>query len=110
MTGPELTRLGELLGFAPVPGTLNVRLPAPVERDSRWRYLAAEQIGQGWKAATGQDGYFFVPILVEGRYRGVAFQADEPGYPADQVELVCETHLRRALGLADGDAITFETD
>jgi CTP-dependent riboflavin kinase len=48
-----------------------------------------------------------VPVLVAGRYRGVAFQADEPGYPADLVELLCEVHLRDTLGLHDGDPIGF---
>jgi CTP-dependent riboflavin kinase len=51
-----------------------------------------------------------VPVLVAGRHRGVAFQADEPdgpGYRSDRVELICETHLRRELGLEDGDPITF---
>ena len=45
-----------------------------------------------------------------GRYRAIAFQADEPaepGYPPEQVELICEAHLRRELGLTDGDAISF---
>lgn len=110
MTGIEGARLGELLGFPVVPGTLNVRLPAPVERDSRWRYVSAEEIGPEWGEATGQAGYFLVPIRVEGRYRGVAFQADESGYPVDQVELICETHLRQTLGLADGDTVGFEID
>ncbi len=48
-----------------------------------------------------------MPVLVAGRYRGVAFQADEPGYPADQVELLWEVHLRDSLGLSDGDSIDF---
>jgi CTP-dependent riboflavin kinase len=113
MTGSDLDRLGELLGFAVVPGTLNVRLPGPVKRDSSWRYIAAQEIGPGWEEATGQTGYHLLPILVAGRHRGVAFQADEPGgpgYPVDQVELICEAHLRRELGLADGDTITFAID
>jgi CTP-dependent riboflavin kinase len=113
MTGSDLDRLGELLGFAVVPGTLNVRLPGPVKRDSSWRYIAAQEIGPGWEEATGQTGYHLLPILVAGRHRGVAFQADEPGgpgYPVDQVELICEAHLRRELGLADGDTITFSID
>jgi CTP-dependent riboflavin kinase len=113
MSGADLERLSELLGFPAVPGTLNVRLPAPVVRDAGWRYLPAGEIGPRWEEATGHTGYHLVPVLVEGCYRGVAFQADEPGgpgYPADQVELICETHLRRELGLEDGDPITFSID
>ena len=107
MVRADLDRVRELLGFAAVPGTLNVRLPEPIERDESWRHLRAEEIGPDWEATTGQAGYFLVPILIEDRCRGVAFQADEPGYPADQVELISEVKLREALGLHDGDPITF---
>ncbi len=61
-----------------------------------------------WHERTGQTGYHAVDVLVAGRYRALAFQADEPegqGYPPDQIELLSDTHLRRALGLADGDLI-----
>jgi CTP-dependent riboflavin kinase len=57
---------------------------------------------------TGQVGYFLAPVMIAGRYRGFAFQADErgePGYPADQVELFSEVHLRRVLDLSDGDPV-----
>ena len=33
------------------------------------------------------------------------FQADEPGYPTDQIELIGEVHFRSTLGLRDGDPI-----
>ncbi len=110
MAGPELARLSELLGFDAVPGTLNVRFDAPVVRDGSWRFLASPEIAPGWQQATGQTGYHYLPVVVAGRYRAIAFQADEPGepgYPAEQVELICEAHLRRELGLTDGDAISF---
>jgi len=103
-----LERLQELSGFPLVPGTLNVRLPAPVERGPSWRYVTAGEIAPDWEARTGQSGYFLADVKVADRYRGVAFQAVEPGehgYPPDQVELFCETHLRTALGLADGDPV-----
>ena len=103
-----MERLVELAGFPVVPGTLNVRLPHPLERGPRWRYVAAAEITPDWEARTGQAGYFLAPVLVAGRYRGLAFQAVErggPGYPLDQIELFCEAHLRRELGLGDGDRI-----
>ena len=46
--------------------------------------------------------------MISGRYRGLAFQADEPGepgYPSDQIELLSGVHLRVALGLNDGDRV-----
>ncbi len=97
-----------IAGFDLVPGTLNVRLPRPLERDAGWRYMTAAEIAPEWETWTGQSGYYLADVLVEGRYRGLAFQADEPngpGYPADQIELFSEVHLRGALGLGDGDPI-----
>jgi uncharacterized cupin superfamily protein len=109
MADREITeRLQALAGFPVVPGTLNLRLPRPLERDSSWRYVAAADIRPDWEARTGQAGYYLASVTIAGRYRGLAFQADEPeepGYPADQIELFSEVHLRRALGLADGDQV-----
>jgi CTP-dependent riboflavin kinase len=103
-----MEKLEELIGFPVVPGTLNVRLPRPLERGRSWCYLPADEITSDWKARTGQSGYFLAPVTVAGRYRGLAFQAVEPGergYPPDQIELFCEAHLRAELGLDDGDLI-----
>jgi CTP-dependent riboflavin kinase len=103
-----MEKLDELAGFPVVPGTLNVRLPRPLERGSSWRYLAAAEIAPDWEKRTGQSGYFLAPVTVAGSYRGLAFQAVEPGergYPPDQIELFCEVHLRGELDLSDGDPI-----
>jgi len=99
--------LRELAGFSLVPGTLNVRLPEPLDRDG-WRYVAADEVAPDWEARTGQSGYFLAPVTIAGRFRGLAFQAVEPvglGYPPDQIELFAEVHLRSALGLSDGDRL-----
>ena len=107
-----LERLAELVGFAVVPGTLNVRLARPLERGTEWKYLPAADVGPDWEARTGQAGYFHVPVVIAGRYRGLAFQADEPGepgYPRDQIELFSEVRLRDALGLEDGDHLAVTT-
>lgn len=103
-----MKRLQDLAGFPVVPGTLNVRLPRALERDSSWRYVPAVDISRDWEARSGQAGYFITPVMISGRYRGLAIQADErgePGYPSDQVELLSEVHLRVALGLKDGDRV-----
>jgi CTP-dependent riboflavin kinase len=95
-----------------VPGTLNVRLPSPFDPHLATAYVASSEIDPGWEAATGQAGYRMVRVLVAGRYRGVAFQADEadeadePGYPEDQLEIICEVHIHSELALADGDSLT----
>jgi CTP-dependent riboflavin kinase len=103
-----IEKLQALSGFPVVAGTLNVRLPAPLERGPSWRYMPAVEIAPNWEARTGQAGYFLAPVTVAGRYRGLAFQAVEPGerrYPPDQIELFCEAHLRAELDLVDGDLI-----
>ena len=103
-----MEKLQELSGFAVVPGTLNVRLPRPLERGPSWHYMPAAEITSDWEARTGQAGYFLARVKVGGRYRGLAFQAFEPGergYPLDLIELFCEAHLRAELGLDDGDLI-----
>jgi CTP-dependent riboflavin kinase len=102
-----IDRIQRLVGFPVVPGTLNVRLSEPIERSSDWRYIGADEIGPEWEGETGQAGYFVAPALVADRYRCAAFQADEPGYPADLIELIGEVHMRSTLGLSDGDPITF---
>jgi CTP-dependent riboflavin kinase len=103
-----MAKLEQLAGFPIVPGTLNVRLPQSVERGPSWHYVPAVEITPDWEARTGQAGYFLARVTVAGRYRGLAFQAVEPGahgYPPDQIELFCEAHLRGELGLRDGDPI-----
>ena len=108
MTGSAMIERLETFGGCPiVPGTLNVRLPGPLPRGPGWRYLPAAEIGPEWSQETGQAGYFVVRVLIADRYRGLAFQADEPGYPPDQVELVAGVNLRNVLGLGDGDAVSF---
>jgi CTP-dependent riboflavin kinase len=103
-----MEKLQELSGFPVVPGTLNVRLPGPLKRGPSWRYMPAGEITADWEERTGQAGYFLASVTIAGRYRGLAFQAVEPGgrgYPPDQIELFCEAHLRAELGLDDGDLI-----
>lgn len=105
MTDSLLERLQALAGCVIVPGTLNLRLPDAPERGAHWRYVAAAEIAAEWESLTGQAGYHLAAVTIAGRYRGLAFQADEPagGYPADLVELFSEVHLRTALDLADDD-------
>ena len=103
-------RFEEIAGFQLVPGTLNVRLPGPLVRGERWRFLPSAEVAPDWAERSGQSAYFLADVVVEGTHRALAFQAvepEDPGYPPDQVELLSETHLRSALGLADGDPIAF---
>jgi hypothetical protein len=74
-----MERLRELASFETVPGTLNVRLPRPVDRGSSWRYVGAAEISPDCEARSGAGGLF--PSFRR-RCRAasrLAFQADEPG-------------------------------
>ena len=108
-----MEKVEELSGFPLVPGTLNVRLPTPLERGPSWRCVPAEDLAPRWEARTGQTGYFLAPVTVARRYRGLAFQAVElggRGYPPDQIELFCEVRLRAALRLEHSDPIAIRLD
>ena len=106
MADPDVMELLErTMAFRPVPGTLNVVLDHPFVRAPDTEYVQAGLLSPDWEAATGQAGYWLTPMLAGGRYDAVAVQADEPHYPAEQLELLCGVRLRDALGLADGDAV-----
>ena len=57
-----------------MPGTLNVRLPRPLERGSSWRYMRAAEISPDWEAQSGQAGYFLVAVTIADRYRASPFK------------------------------------
>ncbi len=106
MADPEVISLLErTIGFRPVPGTLNVMLDQPFARGEESDYLPATRLRGDWEAETGQAGYWLTPMLVDGRFNAMAVQADEPHYPAEQLEIVCGVRLRDALELADGDPL-----
>ena len=93
------------VGFRPVPGTLNVILAQPFDRTLSTGYVSAAELSPTWHEDVGQAGYWLTPVVVGGKYQAVAIQADEPGYPPEQIEVVCGVRLRDALGLVDGDSI-----
>ena len=106
MADPEIMAgLERTMGFRPVPGTLNIVLDQAFSRAPETEYIPAAQLRADWESTTGQAGYWLTPVLVGGRYDAVAVQADEPQYPAEQLEILCGVRLRDALGLADGDPI-----
>jgi CTP-dependent riboflavin kinase len=92
--------------FVPVPGTLNVRLPRAFD-SSRFTGRVTS-----WELGGIAEDHPHVPVLIEGTIPGFVIQTLNPGgdFPAEVVELVADRHLRTALGLRDGDRITFEID
>ncbi|HEY8179474.1 MAG TPA: DUF120 domain-containing protein [Candidatus Limnocylindria bacterium] len=93
------------MGFRPAPGTLNVMLDHPFDRAPDTEYIRASLLNPDWQADTGQAGYWLTPMVAGGIYDAIAVQADEPHYPAEQLEILCGVRLRDAFRLADGDPI-----
>jgi hypothetical protein len=85
-----LGRIQTAVGLEIVRGTPNVRHPDPLNRRLLSSYRPGGEIDPAWEADTGQEGYFWSPALIAGRYRGVVAQADEPDYPLTLIEVLCE--------------------
>lgn len=54
-----------------------------------------------------RKGVRYGQVIIEGRFRGIIFQGDEPEYSLDQAEIMSDHRLRESLGLEDGDMIDF---
>jgi CTP-dependent riboflavin kinase len=109
MANPAVLHAAQrLTGLTLVPGTLNVRLPQRFD-GLLPRYLTEHELGGNvWRDhAPNRTGIRWGQIIIDGRYRGIVFQGDEPEYPPAHVELMSDHHLSDTLGLHDGDTITF---
>ena len=99
-------QIRERLGFNPYPGTLNLRLEeADVERRRQLERLPAI-ILDGFK---GRDRAFgparCYPAVVNGDVEGALIVAERTTYDRSVMEIISPIHLRRHLGLEDGDAV-----
>lgn len=91
------------LGFAPHPGTLNVRLSSP-DALGAWQRLKA-QPGIPLEPEPGFCAARCYRVLVEGRIEAAIVLPSLAGYPPDIVELLAPVRLRDVLGLEDGAAL-----
>ena len=107
MDSAVLIAMEQQFGMALVAGTLNVVLAHHFDRPPSTVFVPSTELGPDWEEKTGQAGYYLTPVLIEDRYRGVAMQAEEVGFPLEQVEIMSEVHLRSALTLADGDDVRY---
>lgn len=99
--------MAQRFGMTFVPGTLNIVLAQAFERPTNTVFGPSVELGPEWEEMTGQAGYHLTPVLIEDQYRGLAMQAEEDGYPPEQIEMMSEVHLRSSLGLEDGDQVRF---
>ncbi len=99
--------LTEKLGFAPYPGTLNLRLEAESMKTT-WREVRRSpgiEIAAP-DAAFCQARCFLVRI--ESKHQGAVILPEVADYPADKLEVVAPVRLKDALGTADGSLVTLE--
>lgn len=96
------SQLAAQAGFAPYPGTLNLRLEDEASR-ALWRELV--EAGRGWTLAPPEEAFCSAacfPVLVEGDVPGTIVRPAVPDYPTDVVEVLAGENLRERFGLRDG--------
>jgi riboflavin kinase len=104
-------RFVEFLGYAPYPGTLNVKL----EDSSIIRQLREIRSKDGLKVGGFTLGgeSFSALTCFEGELRGervTLLFIDVTYYNETVAELISPTYLRGKLGLRDGELVTFSVD
>jgi CTP-dependent riboflavin kinase len=95
-----------LLGFAPYPGTLNVRLdPGMIDRWERMRDGRAVPL----EPPPGQTcGAVLVSVVVAPDVEAAVIVPDVTRHGKNLLELIAPVHIRSRLGLRDDDPVTFE--
>lgn len=92
------------LGFAPHPGTFNLRMSG-----ARWEATRAHLLAAPGIPITPSPGFCAAkcfPVELDGRLEGAVVIPQMPDYPDDKFEIVAPVRVRDALGLADGDRVT----
>ncbi len=92
------------LNFSPYPGTLNIDVHDSGTQEVLKR-LGKERI------VPAEEGYCEALLFrgtVAGRYPCGVILPLVPGYPESILEIVAPVHLKRALGVGDGESIEFE--
>ncbi|CAI07879.1 DUF120 domain-containing protein [Aromatoleum aromaticum] len=91
------------LGFAPCPGTFNLRMDG-----ARWEALRLRLLATRGIAITPRHGLCAAkcfPVRLAGRLSGALVLPDMDDYPPDKLEVIAPLPVRHTLGLADGDAV-----
>jgi riboflavin kinase len=96
----------EKLGYAPHPGTLNLRLSGPDWALARTRMQAAN--GVAIEPPPGFCAAKCFEVLINDSVRGAAILPEIADYPADKLEIVAPVAVRRELRLNDGDRVTLQ--
>ena len=87
------------LGFVPFPGTLNVLLEGPFPADPR-----AIKI-EGFQEEDKSFGECKCYRIKLNGIDAAAVRPEQSRYPPELIEIIAPVHLRRTLGLEDGDPV-----
>jgi CTP-dependent riboflavin kinase len=97
------------LGIAPFPGTVNL-IVEDSESLKAWNLLKGTP---GIRIVNPNDGPHdcdarCYPVLVNDQIKGPSVFPEVTGYSADQIEIIADREVRRALDLDDGDSLRLE--
>lgn len=91
------------LGFAPHPGTFNLRMSG-----ARWEAARAHLLAAPGIPITPSPGFCAAKcfrVELDGRLECAVVIPHTPDYPDDKFEIVAPVRVRDALGLADGEPV-----
>jgi riboflavin kinase len=98
----------KLLGFEPYAGTLNLKLSSPLDIDKKrqihfWKGLQVQGFANG-RRTYGPAKCF--RAVVAGKYKAAVLVIERTHYDDTVLELISPVHIRKALGLRDGDELS----
>ncbi len=101
---PYVNQFEDVVGFKPFEGTLNVKVD--LEDIGKLDVIRASA-GKTIKGFTDEDRTFGNVIAYKAKLKNIdcAIVVPERSHYKETIELVCQYHLRRTLGLEDGDKV-----
>lgn len=95
----------EKLGIDPYPGTFNVGLEDPEDRErvATFRKMAGIEIVPD--SSEFCSGKCF-SVVLEGAIVGAVVFPEVDDYPVDKLEIIASVNIKSALNVADGDAVS----
>ncbi|MDR2240552.1 MAG: CTP-dependent riboflavin kinase [Zoogloeaceae bacterium] len=91
------------LGFAPYPGTFNLRMSG-----AEWEAARAVMAGKPGIIIAPEAGFCAAKcfhVVIGGRITGAAVFPEVSDYPVDKLEVISAVSVRQALGVKDGDPV-----
>ncbi|MEM0020954.1 MAG: DUF120 domain-containing protein [Fervidicoccaceae archaeon] len=102
-------KIGEILGFDPYPGTLNVQLDG---ESSIKRLVLTRSNGLRIEGYRNKERFYGGATLFKSKINGYEKAAiiipDRTSHPKDVIEVIAPVYLRGELGLNDGDRVVLE--